>query len=161
MLAWIQGSGLLYTQEGAYPNPVWVARVRAGLIGTPTRIHIYAIATSIAAAGDVVALGFEGSSDNATYGPTAVTTSVNGKPFSKPVPLDSSARAASTPGTSASEAASIGSRKLFTASAVVSKISKRRRRVRHPHDARLRSSQWDQLPLRLQQHGLATDRHRR
>jgi hypothetical protein len=89
MLAWIQGSGLLYTQEGAYPNPVWVARVRAGLIGTPTRIHIYAIATSIAAAGDVVALGFEGSSDNATYGPTAVTTSVNGKPFSKPVPLDS------------------------------------------------------------------------
>ena len=89
MLAWIQDSGLLYTQEGAYPNPVWVARVRAGLIGTPTRIHIDAIATSIAAAGDVVALGFEGSSDNATYGPTAVTTSVNGKPFSNPVPLDS------------------------------------------------------------------------
>jgi hypothetical protein len=90
MLAWIQGSGLLYTQEGAYPNPVWVARVRAGLIGTPTRIHSYAIATSIAAAGDVVALSFEGASaftGGATYGPTAVTTSVNGKPFSKPIPL--------------------------------------------------------------------------
>jgi hypothetical protein len=93
-LAWLQG-GDVYSEEGTIGSSVWAMSEHAGHFSPPQDVDGSAANVSLAGAGDVVALGFadDGGATplEPTYHSAMVTTSVDGRPFGRPVELDADA----------------------------------------------------------------------